>query len=113
MAETLGALETQRDALQAQLDALEGEAPSDALLKQLEDAQKARQEQVALKAAQEKYISDLLLLDAESLQATIASLEGDIAANEAELADVRSQLEDAINRRDAAQREVDSLTAQI
>ena len=113
VAETLGALETQRDALQAQLDALEGEAPSDALLKQLEDAQKARQEQVALKAAQEKYISDLLLLDAESLQATIASLEGDIAANEAELADVRSQLEDAINRRDAAQREVDSLTAQI
>ena len=113
VAETLGALETQRDALQAQLDALEGEAPPDALLKQLEDAQKARQDQVALKAAQEKYISDLLLLDAESLQATIVSLEGDIAANEAELADVRSQLEDAINRRDAAQREVDSLTAQI
>ena len=83
VAETLSALEAQRDALQAQLDALEGEAPSDALLKQLEDAQKARQEQANLKAAQEKYIEDLTLLDAESLKATIASLESDIAANEA------------------------------
>ena len=113
VAETLSALEAQRDALQAQLDALEGEAPSDALLQQLADAQKARQEQLSLKAAQEKYISDLLLLDAESLKATIAQLEGDIAANEAELSGVRSQLEAAINARDAAQRKVDSLNAQI
>ncbi|MDO5323003.1 MAG: efflux RND transporter permease subunit [Clostridia bacterium] len=113
VAETLSALETQRDALQAQLDALDGEAPSDALLKQLEDAQKARQEQAELKAAQEKYIEDLMLLDAESLKATIAQLESDVVANEAELSDVRSQLESAINTRDAARREVDSLSAQI
>ena len=113
VAETLSALEAQRDALQAQLDALEGEAPSDALLKQLEDAQKARQEQANLKAAQEKYIEDLTLLDAESLKATIASLESDIAANEAELSGVRSQLEAAINSRDEAQRKVDDLSAQI
>ncbi|MGN0185830.1 MAG: efflux RND transporter permease subunit [Aristaeellaceae bacterium] len=113
VAETLSALEAQRDALQAQLDALDGEAPSDALLKQLEDAQKARQEQASLKAAQEKYIEDLLLLDAESLKATIAQLESDIAANEAELSGVRSQLEAAINSRDEAQRKVDDLTAQI
>ena len=113
VAETLSALETQRDALQAQLDALEGEDPSDALLKQLEDAQKARQEQADLKAAQEKYIEDLLLLDAESLKATIAQLESDVAANEAELSGVRSQLEAAINSRDEAQRKVDSLSAQI
>ena len=113
VAETLSALEAQRDALQAQLDALEGEAPSDALLKQLEDAQKARQEQASLKAAQEKYIEDLLLLDTESLKATIAQLESDIAANEAELSGVRSQLEVAINSRNEAQRKVDSLSAQI
>ena len=113
VAETLSALEAQRDALQAQLEALEGEAPSDALLRQLEDAQKARREQAELKAAQEKYIEDLLLLDAESLKATIAQLEGDIAANETELSGVRSRLETAINARDAAQRAVDSLSAQI
>ena len=113
VAETLSALEAQRDALQAQLDALEGEAPSDALLQQLADAQKARREQTSLKAAQEKYISDLLLLDAESLKATIAQLEGDISANEAELSAVRSQLEVAINARDEAQRKVDSLREQI
>ena len=113
VAETLSALEAQRDALQAQLDALEGEAPSDALLKQLEDAQKARQEQANLKAAQEKYIEDLLLLDAESLKATIAQLESDVAANETELSCVRSQLEAAINSRNEAQRKVDSLNAQI
>ena len=113
VAETLSALEAQRDALQAQLDALEGEAPSDALLQQLADAQKARREQVSLKAAQEKYISDLLLLDAESLKATIAQLESDVAANEAELSGVRSQLEAAINSRNEAQRKVDSLNAQI
>ncbi len=113
VAETLSALEAQRDALQAQLDALDGEQPSDALLRQLEDAQKARQEQANLKAAQEKYIEDLLLLDAESLKATIAQLESDITANEAELSGVRSQLETAINSRDEAQRKVDSLSAQI
>lgn len=113
VAETLSALETQCDALQAQLDALDGEAPSDALLKQLEDAQKARQEQAELKAAQEKYIEDLMLLDAESLKATIAQLESDVAANEAELSGVRSQLEAAINSRNEAQRKVDDLSAQI
>ncbi len=113
LAESLTALESQRAALQAQLDALEGAQPSDALLRQLEDARKARDEQLALKAAQEKYIEDLKLLDADALKATIAQLEGDIAANEAELSEVRGQLEQAINARDAARRDVDSLTAQI
>ena len=113
VAEQLSALEAQRAECQAQLDALDNGQPSDALQQQLEAAQKARQEQVELKAAQEQYIRDLELLDADSLKQTIATLESDIEKNEAELAGVRSQLETAINDRDAAQREVNSLDAQI
>ena len=113
VAAAIAALEEQRNQLQAQLDALEEGEPSDALLVQLADAQKAREEQAALKAAQEQYIQDLQLLDAASLKATIAQLEADIAANEAEISTVRSDLESAILGRDAAQRLVNDLSAQI
>ena len=111
-AEALSALEAQRDQLQAQLDAM-GDAPVEALERQLADARKAREEQVALRAAQQKYIEDLQLLDADALRETIARLEEEIAANEAELSDVRSGLEAAIGARDAAQREVGELSARI
>ena len=107
-ADALSALELQRQ----QLDSLGGES-GDALLARLQDAQKEREEQAALKAAQQQYIEDLKLLDAGSLKETIDRLEGEIAANEAELSDVRSQLETAITNRDAARREVDDLTARI
>ena len=113
VAEQLSALEAQRAECQAQLDALDDGQPSDALQQQLAAAQKARQEQVELKASQEQYIRDLELLDADSLKQTIAALEGDIEKNEAELDSVRGQLELAIRNRDAARREVESLDAQI
>lgn len=116
IANTLGALETQRKALQDQLDAIEAgddDAADDALLSRLQAAQQERDEQTALKASQQKYIEDLKLLDADSLKSTIAQLEKDIAANEAELSTVRSQLEAAITERDAAQREVNDLTTRI
>ena len=111
-ADALSALELQRQQLQQQLDSLGGES-GDALLARLQDAQKEREEQAALKAAQQQYIEDLKLLDAGSLKETIDRLEAEIAANEAELSDVRSQLETAITNRDAARREVDDLTARI
>ena len=112
VADALSALELQRQQLQQQLDSLGGES-GDALLARLQDAQKEREEQAALKAAQQQYIEDLKLLDAGSLKETIDRLEAEIAANEAELSDVRSQLETAITNRDAARREVDDLTARI
>ena len=112
LSEQLSALEAQRDALQAQLDALE-EAPAGALERQLEDARKAREEQVALRDAQQRYIDDLELLDDASLRENIARLEGEVSENEAELSTVRSDLEAAINARDEARREVTALTARI
>ena len=112
VADALSALELQRQQLQQQLDSLGGES-GDALLARLQDAQKEREEQAALKAAQQQYIEDLKLLDAGSLKETIDRLEAEIAANEAELSDVRSQLETAITNRDAARREVNDLTARI
>jgi len=112
VADALSMLEVQREQLQAQLDSM-GDAGSDALLTRLQDAQKERDEQSALKASQQKYIEDLKLLDADSLRETIARLETEIAANEAEIAAVRSALEEAITGRDAAQREVNDLTARV
>ena len=112
LAEQLSALQAQRDALQAQLDALDG-APAGALERQLEDARKAREEQVALREAQQRYIDDLKLLDGDSLRENIDRLEREISENEAELATVRSGLEAAIAERDAAQREVNALTERI
>ena len=112
VADALSALELQRQQLQQQLDSLGGES-CDALLARLQDAQKEREEQAALNAAQQQYIEDLKLLDAGSLKETIDRLEAEIAANEAELSDVRSQLETAITNRDAARREVNDLTARI
>ena len=108
----LGALQVQRDQLQSQLDAA-GDQGADALLAQLQDAQKSRDEQLALKASQEKYIEDLKLLDAESLKATIAGLETEIAANEAAISEARGLLEAAITNRDAVHREVDDLRVRI
>ena len=111
-AEALSALEAQRDQLQAQLDAAE-DVPVEALERQLADARKARDEQAALKAAQQKYIEDLKLLDADALRETIGRLESETAQNETELSTVRGDLEAAITARDAAQREVNDLTARI
>lgn len=108
----LAQLQTQRDALQTQLDGM-GAAPSGALAEQLAAAQKSREEQLALKAAQQKYIDDLKLLDGAALKETIARLETETAENEAELKRVRSELETAIATRDAAQRDVDSLSDRI
>ena len=112
VAESLSALETQRAALQAQLDSM-GSVPSGALSEQLAAAQKSRDEQLALKASQQKYIEDLKLLDVDSLKATIARLEGEVAANEAEISAVRGELESAIVNRDAAQRDVNDLSDRI
>lgn len=112
-ADTISALETQRDQLQKQLDEMGESQPDSALIAQLQAAQAARDEQAALKAAQEAYIADLKLLDAASLKDTIARLEQDVAANEAELSTVRSDLEAAITSRDAIQREIDDLNARI
>lgn len=112
-ADTISALETQRDQLQKQLDEMGESQPDSALIAQLQAAQAARDEQAALKAAQEAYIADLKLLDAASLKNTITRLEQDVAANEAELSTVRSDLEAAITSRDAIQREIDDLNARI
>ncbi len=111
-AETLAALESRREELQKQMDAL-GSAPSGALTEQLAAAQKSREEQLALKSSQQKYIEDLKLLDADSLRETITRLETEIAANEAEISNVRGMLETAIVNRDAAQRSVNELSDRI
>ena len=68
VADQISALEAQRDQLQQQLDNME-ESDAGALEQQLSDACKARDEQLALKSAQEKYIEDLLMLDADALKA--------------------------------------------
>ena len=112
VAAALSTLEEQRAQLQAQLDAME-DVPADALERQLQEAQAARDEQLALKASQEKYINDLKLLDAESLKQTIAQLEAEIATNEETMTEVRGQLENAILDRDAIQREVTDLEARV
>ena len=113
VAQALAALQEQKARLQAQMDALEESEPSDALLARLAGAQAAREEQLQLKNAQEQFISDLQLLDADSLKATIAQLESDIAVNEAEISTVRGDLENAILSRDGAARLVADLSAQV
>ena len=112
VADQISALEAQRDQLQQQLDNME-EGDNSALEQQLSDARKAREEQAALKASQEKYIEDLLLLDADALKATISSLEGEIAANEAEISAVRSELEAAIVLRNGLQADITDLQNRI
>ncbi len=112
LADSLAALQNQRAALNAQLEQLGG-ASSDALNAQLQDAQHELNDQQALKAEQEKYISDLRLLDADALKTTIANLEAELSEKQAELADVRAQLEEAINRQSALKRQESDLTARI
>ena len=112
VADSLAALQAQRDALANQLDQLGG-ATSDALTKQLQDAQSALNEQAALKAQQEKYIRDLQMLDADALRETIANLEADLTAKQAELTEVRAQLEEAIDRQAALNRQKTDLENRI
>ncbi|MDO4369733.1 MAG: efflux RND transporter permease subunit [Clostridia bacterium] len=112
VADSLAALQAQRDALANQLEQLGG-ATSDALTKQLQDAQSALNEQAALKAQQEKYIRDLQMLDADALRETIANLEADLTAKQAELTEVRAQLEEAIDRQAALNRQKTDLENRI
>ena len=111
-ADSLAALQAQRDALANQLEQLGG-ATSDALTKQLQDAQSALNEQAALKAQQEKYIRDLQMLDADALRETIANLETDLTAKQAELTEVRAQLEEVIDRQAALNRQKTDLENRI
>ena len=112
VADSLAALQAQRDALENQLDQLGGTS-SDALTKQLQDAQSALNEQAALKAQQEKYIRDLQMLDADALRETIANLEADLTAKQAELTEVRTQLEEAIDRQATLNRQKTDLENRI
>ena len=102
----------ERAKLQQALKDADGDA-SGALQSQLASAQLALAEQYALRSSLNSYMQNLTLQDRDSLEATISRLQALIDANEQLYTVARSEYEAAVAERDAAQKEVDELTAML
>ena len=68
---------------------------------------------IAERAAQQQYLNDLALLDADGLRAEIAALENAIPQREAALADAQAALDQLSGRRVELQQRIDDLTARL
>ena len=112
MQQGLAALKTQLAELEKQLDAAEagGDDAVNALRAQLQQQRDALQKQLD---DQIKYLSDLGLLDEDTLRSQIEALTAGIQNNETALADAIAELERLEGRRDDVQAVIDDLIRRI
>ena len=108
----LAGLRQQKQTLEQQLANAEG-ADYSALIQQRNEALAQREELVAQRDETQQYLDDLTLLDADALASAIAQLERDISATESEVATAAGNLDALKTQREATQKRIDDLNAQI
>ena len=110
----LALLKQQLAALEQQLAAAEAAGvTSEAVGASRDDLQQQIDALTAQRAAQQQYLDDLTLLDADALKADIAALERAVSDDESALSDAQARLSDLENQRASLQREIDSLSARV
>ena len=107
----LAELKQQKTALEAMMAAAADDTPDETLTAQRQDAVNQRDGLIAQRDALKTYISDLSLMDADSLKADIDRINGEIAENEALLETQQAALREATEKRDDLKSQLDALTA--
>jgi len=113
IAEALAQLKLQRQNLAEQLALAEAALADPALAEARAELQSQRDALDVERAAQQQYLDDLKLLDADALRQEIEALDRQIADDEAALETARADLADLEARQAEARKNIDDLTRQI